>query len=179
MMRQLFIVVLVAALTACNSTSKKQDAGSNNETTAVSTNTFSGIEELLHQAEQLKDKEVQLTAVVSHTCKHSGKRCFLVDADGEETVRVEAGGNINGFNRELMGKTIQVKGILKERRLTKEYIDQWEEAVQENAVKEDGTAETCSAENNNINKMRDWMKANGKNYYSIYFIAGKDYDIVQ
>jgi len=133
---------------------------------------------LLFNAEGQLDKTIKLTGVVTHTCKHSGKRCFLADADGDETIRVEAGGKINGFNRELIGSTITVTGVLKERRLTKEYIDQWEESLKEKAVEEDGTAENCTAENNNISKMRKWMKEHGKDYYSIFFMEGIDYDIV-
>jgi len=178
-MKQLVsILVILVAIAACNTSGQKQDSNRSKEVAATA-NAYASVEDLLHKADQLIDKEVKLTAVVSHTCKHSGKRCFLVDANGEESVRVEAGGNINGFNRELIGKAIQVSGVLKERRLTSEYIDQWEEASREKAVKEDGSAETCAAENNNITKMRDWMKANGKAYYSIYFIKGKDYDLVQ
>ena len=175
----LSILVVLIALAACQSGVKKQDDSRSKIVATETANAYASVEALLHKADQLIDKEVNLTGVVSHTCTHSGKRCFLVDVDGEESVRVEAGGKINGFNRELIGKTIRVSGVLKERRLTSEYIDQWEEAVQEKAVKEDGTAETCAAENNNITKMRDWMKANGKAYYSVYFIEGIDYDMVQ
>lgn len=174
-------MVLLAsmALIACNGKGSQKSSDPSGQDQPLVKNQYASVEALLLKADQVIDQKLQLSAIVSHTCKHSGKRCFLVDADGEETIRVESGGNINGFNRELMGKTIRVIGVLKERRLTKEYIDQWEEAVQEKAIKEDGTAETCAAENNNIQKMRDWMKANGKNYYSIYFVEGQDYDIVQ
>lgn len=175
----LSVLVFLVALSACHTRIKKQAGCSSGEAVAKTANAFANVETLLHEVDQLIDQEVKLTGVVSHTCKHSGKRCFLVNADGEESIRVEAGGNINGFNRELIGKTIQVSGVLKERRLTSEYIDQWEEAVQEKTVKEDGSAETCAAENNNITKMRNWMKANGKAYYSIYFIEGTDYDLVK
>lgn len=172
-------LITALVLSACNGKgSQKTDAPSVQAKQEVK-NQYESVEALLQKADKIIDQEVQLTAIVSHTCSHAGKRCFLMDAEGKETIRIEAGGKINGFNQELMGKTIKVKGVVKQRKLTKEYIDQWEEAIQENAVKEDGTTETCNAENNNIEKMRSWMKANGKEYYYIYFIEGQDYDIVQ
>jgi len=178
-MKHLLMLAFIAVLTACNGTGQKQKTCCANDNQVSKSSSFSSIDSLLHQAVQMRDKEVELTAVVSHTCKHAGKRCFLIDATGNETIRIEAGGAINGFNRELTGKTIRVKGILKERRLTEEYINQWAEALQEKKVKEDGSAETCAAENNNITQMREWMKSNGKDYYSIYYIDGQDYDLVQ
>ncbi len=140
---------------------------------------FSTFDDLLLHVDENLNKTIKLTGVVTHTCKHSGKRCFLANIDGNETIRIEANGKITGFNQELVGSTITVTGILKERRLTKEYIDQWEEKLNEKTAEEDGSAETCAAENNNIKKMRQWMKKHGKNYYSIFFMEGIDYDVVR
>ncbi len=180
MKKTLSFIVIMSLLWACQSKNKKQETSTNNDSKAESTIvTFSTVKELLINADKQVDHQIKLIGIVTHTCKHSGKRCFIADEDGEETIRIEAGGKINGFNQELIGSTIAISGTLKERRLTKEYIDQWEESVKENAIEEDGTAETCAAENSNIKMMRDWMKEHGKDYYSIYYIAGIDYDIVK
>ncbi len=48
----------------------------------------------------------------------------------------------------------------------------------EKAVEEDGSAESCQAEMTNIAEMRSWMKENGKDYYSIYFLNGTSYEMV-
>ena len=95
------------------------------------------------------------------------------------SVRVEAKGNIGGFNRELIGSEVIIKGILREIRLTKEYIDQAEEELKEKQGKAEGNGETYDAEMNNIQSMREWMKANNKDYYSIYYIDGTEYEVAE
>lgn len=137
------------------------------------------LEDLLKAAETLVDQEVVVLGSVTHTCKHSGRRCFIIGEDQKTTLRVEAKGNIGGFNRELIGSDLAIKGILRESRLTNEYLDAWEERVNESQGKEDGSAETCDAETNNINDMRAWMKRNNKEYYSLYYMDGTSFEVVE
>lgn len=54
-----------------------------------------------------------------------------------------------------------------------------EEELMEKQGKEEGNGETCDAEMNNIQNMRAWMKANNKDYYSIYYVDGTDYEVVE
>ncbi len=170
----LFVAIASLCLMACNGPAKKSQT-SETETPKVES---VSVDNLLAQADQLVDKTIKVKGHVTHTCKHSGKRCFLVGDNEQFTIRIEAGGAITGFNRELVGNTIEVEGVLKERRLSKEYIDQMEHEVNEK-VKEDGSAESCATEINNINDMRSWMKANNKDHYSTYFIEGLSYEVVE
>lgn len=137
------------------------------------------VESLMESADKLVDQEIQVKGNVLHTCKHSGRRCFLAGDDEKVTIRVEAAGKIKGFNQELVGSEIIVTGFVKERRLTKEYIDNYEHQLQEKSHQEDGSAESCAAENNNITKMRNWMKEHNSDYYAIYYIQGEDYESIQ
>ncbi|MDR0687615.1 MAG: hypothetical protein LBF55_02885, partial [Prevotellaceae bacterium] len=61
------------------------------------------VDSLLTAADSLVGKTVSLRGYVTHTCKHSGKRCFLVGESQTATIRVEAKEGIGGFNRELVG----------------------------------------------------------------------------
>ncbi|MBK3515775.1 hypothetical protein [Carboxylicivirga marina] len=167
------IVLLAISIIACNSSSKKNTS----ESDVKSIQTVS-VDNLLAKADGLVEKTIKVKGHVTHTCKHSGKRCFLVGDNEQFTIRIEAGGKITGFNRDLVGNTIEVEGILKERQLSKEYIDQMEHEVNEKA-KEDGTAETCATEMSNIKDMRAWMKSNNKDHYSIYFVEGLNYEVVE
>ncbi|QZT37390.1 hypothetical protein K5X82_00510 [Halosquirtibacter xylanolyticus] len=201
---KLFSLVLVAFLAfACNNTSKKNCNGCDktekcaeakksccdkekekkkdsccDKKKSVSSEVYT-LESLMSNAESLVNKQVQVKGNVLHTCKHSGRRCFLAGDDEKVSIRVEAGGKIKGFNQELVGSEIIVTGMMKERRLTKEYIEQYEHELKEKQHKEDGSAESCAAENNNLTKMRSWMKEHNKDYYAIYFIQGEDYETVQ
>ena len=180
MKKILFIAAVLFCMTACNNKSTEQSAGETIETkTYAAGDQLYKLDELLAVADQMIDKTVTVRGSVTHVCVHSGKRCFIVGDDPKISMRVEAKGEIGGFNRELVGSELDITGIVKERRLTKEFIDQHEKDVNEKKAKEDGSAETCQAELNNINEMREWMKANNKDYYSLYFMDGESYEVVE
>jgi hypothetical protein len=181
-MKRIFILACMAiAIVACTGKgSASKDGGSESASTSQSQDivTYS-LDSLLKNAAQLVDKKVTVIGSVTHTCKHSGKRCFIVGENENVTMRVEAKGNIGGFNRELVGSELAIVGVVKENRLTKEYIDQYEKDVNEKKLKEPESGESCSAELTNINEMRDWMKKNGKDYFSIYYLDGEEFNIVE
>ena len=165
-MKKLFFIVAAACLltaTSCVNNNKKSETSQEQPTAALSASEAKYVEDILKDAEKNVDKEVVLKGFITHTCKHSGRRCFV----------------IGGFNRELIGSEVIIKGILRENRLTKEYIDQAEEELKEKQGKAEGNGETCDAEMNNIQSMREWMKANNKDYYSIYYIDGTEYEVAE
>lgn len=170
----------VGLLISCSSkTNNQQDSNSSTEIITASNNTTLPLDSLLAVADQYVDKEVTVRGNVTHTCKHSGKRCFIVGDNENVSMRVEAKGNIGGFNRELIGSELDITGVLKERRLTKAEIDQMEKDVNDKKAKEDGSAETCQAELTNIQAMRDYMKEKNKDYYSIYYMDGEEYAVAE
>ncbi|MDR2473503.1 MAG: hypothetical protein LBD53_08105 [Tannerella sp.] len=180
MKKLLLFSLLATSLMACGG--GKKEAVKTSELTASVAATSDvpvyGLDSLLNIAEQQLNKEVKVTGYVTHTCKHSGKRCFIVGESQTGSMRIEAKGEIGGFNRELVGSKIEVIGTLKERRLTKEYIDQMEKDVKVKET-EDATAESCAAELSNIADMRKWMQDNNREYYSIYYMDGEKYDVMQ
>ena len=130
--------------------------------------------EVLKDAEKLKGKEVTVKGRVKHVCSHSGRRCFLHDSIEDVTIRVEASGKIKGFNREISGDTITVTGILQSTKITKERIEEMNKAYKKKNSDKHGH---CASENNAITKMIDWMKKNKKDYYTIFYIKGQDYNL--
>lgn len=178
-MKKLMLIASIAfVIVACSHEKKQLQEGENAQKTSLTSNVY-GLDSLLAVADKLVDKDVTVRGFVTHTCKHSGKRCFIVGESQKASLRVEAKGDIGGFNRELIGSELAISGVLKERKLSREYIDQYEKDVNEKKLKEDGSAETCQAELNNIQEMRDWMKSNNKDYYSIYYMDGQNYEVVE
>lgn len=174
-MKKLIFIVFAAlsVLVSCNQSNKKQ------ETKKETVKEFSAktIAQVMETAEQNIGKEVFFKGMVQHVCAHSGRRLILQDETGKLSLRVEATGSINGFNRELSGSIIEVKGTLQEKRLSEEFINEWEEKVKANEDAEEG-GEHCASEMTNINQMRDWMKEKNKKFYSIYFVNGTSYEII-
>ena len=131
------------------------------------------VSQLLNTAKEHVDKETVITGRVKHVCQHSGRRCFLVGKDGT-SLKIEASGKLTGFNKEILGMTIKVKGVVKEQRISKEKIEKI--AAEQKANEEDGH---CGTESENILRMRKWMKTNGKDYFAFYYINGIEYEIVR
>jgi hypothetical protein len=175
-MKHLFLLTALSVmLFSCNGNKKTESVEKEDVNTSVSSALpVFELDNLLLVADQELDKTVKVVGYVTHTCKHAGKRCFIVGESQQASMRVEAKGDIGGFNRELVGSKLAITGVLKERRLTKEYIDQMEQNV-EIKKQEDGAAESCAAELSSINDMRRWMKDHNKEYYSIFYMDGLDY----
>ncbi len=180
-MKHLLIIAILAILVASCSNGKKsvQQEQNSDQPQVVTEAPVFELDSLLAVADQKVDQTVKVRGYVTHTCKHSGKRCFIVGESQGASMRVEAKGEIGGFNRELVGSKLEITGMVKERRLTKEYLDQAEKELNEQKVKEDGSAESCQAELNNISEMRAKMKELGKDYYSIYYMDGQNYEVLQ
>lgn len=177
-MKNTFLATVVALLMiSCGSSQSNKKVKDVGETKVeLMLSSAYTLDSLLTNAVTLIDKEVTVRGHITHTCKHSGRRCFIVGNDPNTTFRVEAKGKIGGFNRELTGSEVAITGMVRERRLTKEYIAQQEEQARE---KEDGSAESCGAEIANILAMKEWMKSHNKDYFSIYFMDGESFEVIE
>ena len=167
-MKQLFIFsVLALALFSCSGNKKQAEAP---------VPAFE-LDNLLAVADQKVDATVTVVGYVTHTCKHSGKRCFIVGESQEASIRVEAEGEIETFSSELIGSKLAITGVLKEYQLSEEYINEMESEVKQ-LEESAGMAEVCAAELSNISDMRKWMKEHDKNYFVIYYMDGLKYDVL-
>ena len=178
-MKYLSLLALVLVFMSCNSTqsgSKKQNA-EQQVISQVKSATLS-IDQLMTVAADKVGQEVCFKGLVNHVCAHSGKRCILKNAEGNLSIRVEATGDLEGFNKEIAGNDLLVTGILREKRLATSEIDEWETKVKEKHQNEEG-GKHCSSEMANIKEMREWMKANDKDYYAIYYVDGTSYEVME
>ncbi|MCG8412292.1 MAG: hypothetical protein MI739_13525 [Bacteroidales bacterium] len=187
MRKIIFVLITIATISfACKNNQKQNQNIQNNQATWI--NKAKNVTSLLETANSNIGNQIHVKGTVNHVCQNSGKKLILLDLANDLSIRVEAAGEIAGFNQELNGSTIAVKGILREKKLTAEQINNWENKVKNKAEDEhehehahkDGEEgdDHCSSEMANINKMRQWMKNNNKDYYSIYFIDGTDYEIL-
>jgi len=180
MKKLFFFTVLSLALFSCSG-NKKQAATSSEVQTSAMTDSIAPsvqsfeLDSLMAVADQNVDKTVTVVGYVTHTCKHSGKRCFIVGESHSASLRVEAKGDIGGFNRELVGSKLSITGVLKEYKLAQDYINKMEKEVQVKK-EDDESAEACDTELNSISNMRKWMKDHNKDYYVIYYMDGMKYD---
>ncbi|MGQ1945590.1 hypothetical protein ACT3CD_00640 [Geofilum sp. OHC36d9] len=185
-MKQLFFLLTTAfLLTACGSSGSKSKnttetiPAETSEAVTVDTSKAINVDRLMKIAADNVDQEIVIKGVVTHVCKHSGKRCFLKDESTDTSIRIEAKGDIGGFNSELNGTRMVVKGFIREKRLSEKYINQWEQKTINQKEQAEIDQNQCSAELSNIKEMRDWMTANNKDFYSVFYVDGTNYKIVE
>jgi len=188
----LFVLVLVFFLSSCKDKKKKdsvtesavvntelsqktmEDDSLNGKANEIILDSTKSIIALFKNAEENVNKLVSVQAEVSHVCEHTGLRLFLKSTDGKLSLKVTTGGDIKIFDQDLVGEFIEVEGTLMETKLSAEKINAFEKEL-ESKNEEEGH---CNTEKENIDKMRKWMKDNNKDYYSIYFIKAKSYNIL-
>ena len=178
LMKYLSLLALCLALMACNS-SQSSSKKSKIESEIAETNALVlNIDQVMQVAAEKVGEEIKFKGLVNHVCAHSGKRCILKNEIGNLSIRVEATGTLEGFNKEIAGNDLLVTGILREKRLATSEIDEWETKVKEKHQNEEG-GKHCSSEMANIKEMREWMKANDKDYYAIYYVDGTSYEVME
>jgi len=170
------ILLLATALISCNNEPKK-DNTKKAETTEVKAETVLTVDQLIAQKEKLTDKEVIFKGTVDHVCKHSGKRAFVFGSTEDIRIKIVAGGEIRGFDADLIGSDIQVKGILKELRIDEAYINQMEDNLKKDHDGEGKGEEHEDKEENlkkvdQIKQLRAEIAATEKGYKSVYHIDG-------
>lgn len=104
------MATMVLMVAACNQTSQKKGTA---ETTKSEEIVAATIEELLASPAEYENKEVAITGMVTHVCRHGGQKCFVLAGDGETQIRLVPAGDIDEFKIELEGSTLAVKGTLR------------------------------------------------------------------
>jgi len=165
----LFVAAFALALFSCSGNRQQGDA------LAVAYD----LDNLLAVAEEQVENTVTVVGFVTHTCKHSGQKCFIVGESQAISlqVNVDPEGEIGSFNPELMGSKLAITGILKEHHVLGESIDQMESNALQ-TLEEGGSPEACAAELNNVSEMRQWMLDRGKDYFVIYYMDGLTYEVL-
>lgn len=111
-MQRLIVWVLLAVLLgSCNQSTKKE--GTDKEATQTEKIVAATIQELLAQPADYDGKEVAISGMVTHVCRHGGQKCFVLDEDGETQIRIVPSGDIDEFKIDLEGSTVAFQGTFK------------------------------------------------------------------
>lgn len=112
-MQRSILVALIAflAIVSCKQTGKTE--GDSQEAAKTEKIITASIPELLEMPAEYQDKEVAISGMVTHVCRHGGQKCFIVADDGETQIRIVPGGEIDEFKVEMEGSTIAIKGIFR------------------------------------------------------------------
>ena len=123
-MKNIFIPIVIAiSMFSCGNESTKNVKVEKTEKKELVVLT---VDELLENQDDLIGKEVIVKGTVDHVCKHSGKKAFIFGSKEDVRIKVEAGDIVGGFDADLIGNDIEVKGILTEFRIDQDYVNKLE-----------------------------------------------------
>lgn len=85
------------------------------------------VDSLMTAPEAYLGDTVTVEGTCSHLCKHGGRKAFLVGADSTTVLRCEATPEMGGaFAPDCVGKTLTVRGIVRENRIDEEAVARME-----------------------------------------------------
>lgn len=112
------------------------------------------VEEFTKGVSGLVGQTVQVKGKVLHICEHTGRKLFLTTSDGSQTVRFNAGKEIDVFDENLIDSMVVATGVVVEQRITIENLKSQEaKLIEADKAKVKAEGEHCSTE----------AKANGEN----------------
>jgi len=109
MQRAAFLVIVAFLAVSCNQANQENST----ETTEVEQIVSATIQELLATPADYDGKEVAVSGMVTHVCRHGGQKCFIVAEDGETQIRIVPAGDIDEFKIDLEGSNIAFKGVFR------------------------------------------------------------------
>jgi hypothetical protein len=118
MMKNVFILLAVISLSvSCNNNDNAKKDSTDSLKLEKKEITEIKLTEFESKAGGFIGKEVKITGVVDHVCKHGGKKFLLVD--GDKSLHVF---NDNKFEETLSGSKVTVTGIVEEEKIDSAYI---------------------------------------------------------
>ncbi len=157
------ILVLVLAFTACkNDTQKVEDTAQ--QTGEVTTETpLLAIADFDAKAGNFVSKEVKISGIVDHVCKHGGKKLLLATDDGKVHVTSD-----ERFEEALKGSEIALNGVVVEERIDEAYCLKMEEDNIKSHSEGKSNDEQFEAKKQHVQEYRDQMKADKTDHISNY-----------
>jgi hypothetical protein len=99
---------------------------------------------LIENPDNFVDKNIQIEGKVVHVCTHTGKKMFIVGANPDIRLYIEAGEETSKFPMDLLGSEISVEGKLT--RLTSPEKPAEQKAPETGAAMVTATGEACETE---------------------------------
>lgn len=192
-----FAALMAIAVTSCGSKNSSDTAGETSLT----------VDTILANPEAFVGQTVTIEGVVSHLCKHGGRKAFLLGSDENTMIRCDATAEMgNVFPQETIHQPLRVTGVVMESRLDEQTIRQLEQDRQgqvERLAEQQGAEEAANYQNAPTGceterkaagqaevetfaaQMADYRRRiaerdslEGKPYLSTYYIQANAYEIL-
>lgn len=200
-MKKFFSILCFAALGLIVATSCGNKAAESAEVETVP------VDSIVANPDQYLGDTITIEGVVSHLCKHGGRKAFVLGSDDNTMIRCEATPEMGGaFPQECIHKPIRVTGYVVESRIGEAEVQQMEQqhaeqvkmiaeqVGEEEAAAADNAATGCETERkaagqgdidtfeaqmaNYRERIAAREASEGKPYISSYYIVALSYEIL-
>jgi len=180
MKKLLLLLLCLVMLFSCTNQTKQKKDDKSAELVVLT------VDELQAQGKDLVGKEVMVKGTVTHVCKESGARCFIMGSTEDISMRIEAG-KIGSFSQEQMGSDIQVLGVLQEVQLDAEDLAEMEKSAAEGESANvghalghdapamhsvDGGSHDSLNQVKKIEEMNQKLAESNEDYVPVYYLDG-------
>ncbi len=164
MRKTLLFLSIITLFVSCGETPKQASMDDAAETITIEKPSLN-LADFNAEAGKWVNKEVVVTGIVDHVCKHGGKKLFLVDDFGDVHIDGE-----NRFDDALIGSEIIITGLVKEFRVDESYCLQQEEDFIKKHSEGIDNDDVYAQKMEHIKQYRDSMQTTGLNHLSFYSI---------
>lgn len=162
--RTLFLSAIVLFFTACGE--DESDVKNDIDTTVIENVSMPEIAvgDFESKAGEFVGKEIEVSGIVDHVCKHGGKKILLVDGDFSLHVFSD-----ERYDEELSGSKVTVVGVVEEEKIDETYLTEWwNHARGSHSEGTDADKKYLEEVEAEIQQIRDSLKAEGVDYFSEY-----------
>lgn len=173
-MKKILIVLALCVLTFSCKSDEKTEIINDKTLTEVTETPLINLGDFDKKASEFISKEIRVTGIVDHVCKHGGKKILLVTDEGDTHVFSD-----ERFDEALKGSEITVTGIVEEDRIDESYLLKLEDDNIKNHTEGKYDGEQFKNKKEHIQKYRDQMKAENIEYISNYSLKYVSHTIVE
>jgi hypothetical protein len=173
---QQIIYALIFVVFSCNSPESSEKSVSGDATSPLLA--VVQVDQIIENPDAFIDQKVKVEGMVTHVCRHSGKRLHLNSKSTNKMIRVEAAEGINQFERELEGSDIVVEGIFHRQIIDEDYLAKWEnEGMEGEGVHIEHSSTESEAKEEQIRNMRKQLQESGQDQLVSLWIDGNRFEV--
>jgi len=105
MRKTFFFLSFFVFITACNTQTEKQESDPGDPIVLT-------VDEFYANPDQYIGKEISVTGLVTHVCKHGGQKLFISGSENIDFLRIDVGEDIPEFDIEMEGTEAEFTGTL-------------------------------------------------------------------
>ncbi|UMB61680.1 hypothetical protein MHL31_05600 [Lutibacter sp. A80] len=162
-MKNLLFLIIISALAFSCKSDKKSEVQNKEEAIEILDTPKVSLSEFDTKAGDYVGKEIEVTGIVDHVCKHGGKKILLVTDEGDAHIVAD-----ERFDEALMGEEIKVIGIVLEERIDEAYLLKMDEDNIKSHSEGASNEEQFNNKKKHLQEYRNKMKKEGIDHISNY-----------